>query len=116
MRLAADNDVCVLPSNPCFEFWLLCHKADPGELCRSSPHPRAVNAELHRRTGHGKEELHAHPARFERLLKNVQAAVEVARHVHEKHHRGIADLRNANACTTVYQLVAYLLSQQGTPP
>lgn len=117
LRLAHGNDICVLLSNPSFEFWLLCHAAEQGEVCRSFADPRSLDRELRRRSGFGKDDLHAKPDLFNRIfLPNVSHAVEVARHVHQTHHNNIADVRGANACTRVYELVGYLIGSLDAPP
>ncbi len=115
LRLAREQDVCVLLSNPSFEFWLLCHLVSEAEACRAFPNPAALDSELRRRfDGHGKDDLHRDPDLFDRLLSEAEHAVTVARHVHEKHHSK-ADVRGANACTTVYQLVDMLAPSGGAP-
>ncbi len=108
LRLANREGVCVLLSNPCFEFWLFCHVADERQACRGFEDPTALDRAL-RRHGFDKDTLHASSSGFDRLLNNVKGAVRVARHVHERHHANVADIRHANACTTVYQLVARMI-------
>ena len=116
LKLAEAKEVVVLVSNPCFEFWLLCHVADARDVCRSFDDPKSVDKELQKRGGYGKDALHANPSLLDKLLPKAPHAVTVARHVHEKHHVGMADVRAANACTTVYQLVACLLGEQDVAP
>lgn len=116
LGLAREQDVCVLLSNPSFEFWLLCHIISPEDACRAFPNPAELDSELRRRfDDHGKDDLHRNPDLFDRLLPEAEHAVTVARHVHEKHHSNAA-VRQANACTAVYQLVGYMLDPSGGAP
>lgn len=110
LDIASKEDVCVLLSNPCFEFWLLCHVAEANELCRSFRDPQALDHELRNRGNRGKDDLHQNPNLFDRFLPKAPHAVAIARHVHQIHHHSTADIRSANACTQVYELVSALLS------
>lgn len=116
LRLAEHERVGVLLSNPSFEFWLLCHVAEAGDLCRAFNDPKSTDRELQKQFGHGKDDLHSDPGLFDRLVPYASRAVEVARHVHENHHGNADDIRGCNACTTVYKLVGYLIGAQSDPP
>lgn len=109
LALAGKEGVCVLLSNPSFEFWLLCHVAEANDLCRSFADPQALDQGLRNRGYPGKDDLHQNPNLFDRFLPKAQHAVTVARHVHEQHHRSPTDIRTANACTQVYELVARMV-------
>jgi hypothetical protein len=113
---AARRGVRVLLSNPCFEYWLLCHVVDQGRAARSFADPEAADRELARQFGHCKSDLHRNPDLIERLLPRASDAVKVARHVHERHHRGVADIRRASGCTEVYRLVGFLTGDSDERP
>lgn len=116
MRLADKTGIRVLLSNPSFEVWLLCHVATASEMKRSFHTPDAADQDLKKRGGFNKQELHSHPDRFISLVANAEQAVAVAKEVHLKFHGARDDIRDANACTTVYQLVEYILGYRSTPP
>lgn len=104
---ARRNGVCLLMSNPCFEYWLLCHVADKQGVCRSFADPDAVEREL-RKHGYPKQDLLDHPGRFDALLSSAAMAVQHAREVHQAHHKG-ASVETVSGCTQVYELVSRLV-------
>jgi hypothetical protein len=112
LRLAQEEKIEVLLSNPSFEFWLLCHFAGVADLCRSFDSPAHLDRELKKRCQCDKDSLNANPRQFEKFLPKASEAVRVARLVHQNHHGNVADVRSANACTEVYRLVAYLIGKQ----
>jgi hypothetical protein len=113
LKLADKEDIRVLLSNPCFEVWLLCHLLPANELKREFADPKAVDDELKKQLGWGKEDSRQVNAACWTLVREATKAAEVAREVHMSHHRGCADLRNANACTDIYRLIETILKPTG---
>jgi hypothetical protein len=112
LALAVKNDIHVLLSNPSFEYWLLCHAtSDPASLRCVYRCPKDADRELQKVFGHGKADLNRKPELFERLIEHASEAVDRATEVHTRHHAGIEDIRQANACTTVYKLVECLIGR-----
>ncbi len=116
LGVASKNGVTVLLSNPSFEVWLLCHVSTAVEMKRVFASPAEAQESLKARCGWHKQELNARPQRYGGIAAKAGDATGVAREVHEQHHTGCVDLRNANACTEVYRLVEYLLGQTDAPP
>jgi hypothetical protein len=109
LQIARLEGVHVLLSNPSFEFWLLCHVAEASAACHSFRDPTAVDRELMRLSKHSKDDFHRNPNLFACLLPKVSHAVDVAQHIHQKHHQDGPDLRVLNPCTEVYLLVGRLI-------
>ena len=113
---ASKHDVTVLLSNPSFEVWLLCHVSTAAEMKHAFASPGEVDELLKKRFGKGKDELNANPHAYGKLDERARNAILVAQEVHQQHHGGCDDLRDANACTEVYRLVEYMLGQTDEPP
>ena len=107
--IARKEEVCILLSNPCFEYWLLCHGARPEVLRRNYTDPSAVDAALRTAFGFGKAELLRDPNKYRELLPRVRDAIAIAKEIYEKNNSGPPDPLASSACTTVYQLVERLV-------
>ena len=115
LACAAKTDVRVLLSNPSFDVWLLCHVQTADQMKRAFTDPQEAKR-LHGQLtacGHGQSTTAQSISNF---VMDASTAARVAREVHERHHGACADMRKANACTEVYQLVEFLLGESKVPP
>ncbi|MBM4032519.1 MAG: RloB domain-containing protein [Planctomycetes bacterium] len=108
MRQSARNaDIQLCLSNPSFEVWLLSHFV---RIAKSYNGSDAVAADLtkHWQACFGQEYQKNDERVYERLAARTPTAIQNARWVREKHHRGKPDMLDCNSSTEVYLLVGHL--------
>lgn len=108
VTLAADNDISVCLSNPCFEIWLVSHFA---REARSYNGCGAVIVEVRKHwQRHCGQDYRKNDDRvYHRVSALTQTAIENAAWVRETHHAGMRSTADANSSTEVYRLVRHLL-------
>jgi len=105
VKLAKDNDIKLIFSNPCFEYWILCHFEKNNSACEID----TIISKLKRYLGEYEKNdreiyLKTHARRNE-AIKNAKEAVGY----HKK--LGIEFFsRKSNPSTNVHALIEYLIS------
>lgn len=112
---AENHGIEVLLSNPCFEFWLLCHYVGNAKACKTMNAPGVVEKALTKAGGPSKANLLRNPRLFKDMVEKAELAVSVAKHVHEVHHGGAPDLTVKNPATGVYKLVELFIPRERRP-
>lgn len=105
---AANSDISLCASNPCFEVWLLSHFERTG---RSFIHCDEVREQLSRwwRREFGVDYQKNDTQIHERVRGRIDDAVKNARWVRETHHRIEHCIADCNSATDVYRLVDHLV-------
>ncbi|MBN1554215.1 MAG: RloB domain-containing protein [Phycisphaerae bacterium] len=110
IQKAKDNDISLILSNPCFEYWFLLHFKKHAGLFQ---HHREVAAAIKRHfPQYKKNEIHGRF--FETIYEKTDIAIQNAKTVIREKHWG-DDLRECNPSTHVHFLVEHLRSMTQKP-
>jgi hypothetical protein len=101
--LAAKNGVKLLFSNPCFEYWILCHFEKHESGCEISDIITKLNKHLN---GYQKNDYEL----YTKTKDNLSTAIKNAKEANKKHVNIDLISRKSNPSTNVYELIEYLLS------
>jgi len=106
---ARDTSVQLAISNPCFEFWLLCHVVDADAAVKTLRTPREADDALKAACQSGKDDIHKHGDRIvPKLLEGLDNAVARAERIEEQHRASNVARIEANPHSEVYRIAKLL--------
>ena len=105
---ARGNEICVILSNPCFEYWYILHFRKT-----SAPFNRSQDAKSALRQQHPAYS-ESDTTIFNVVYPKTSDAIKHSKEVLNEQHNDAEDLRNCNPSTHVHKIVEYLqnMSQQ----
>ncbi|PIT84581.1 hypothetical protein COU37_02515 [Candidatus Micrarchaeota archaeon CG10_big_fil_rev_8_21_14_0_10_45_29] len=98
-KIAKDNGVCLAFSNPCFEYWILCHY----EYCKDGGEYGDIKKKIERHMG---EYRKGDSGVYGRIRSKTQLAIKNAEKMKNAHERNRVKLirRESNPVTLVYEI------------
>jgi len=107
-KAAAENEITLCLSNPCFEVWLLAH-FETRARAYSECDAVIVQLNTHWRRHCGQNYQKNDKRVYERVSERTRTAIANAQWVRKTHHRGKANTADCNSATEVYLLVQKLI-------
>lgn len=111
MTLAAQKQIKMILSNPCFEVWILAHfKKTAGYFLNCDA--AIVRLSKYWKSSYKQEYRKENKLIYARIKDRIHDAIDRARWVRESHHDASANIADCNSSTDVYVLVERLLCKQ----
>jgi hypothetical protein len=107
-KAAAENEIALCRSNPCFEVWLLAH-FERRARAYSDCDAVIVQLNTHWRRHCGQDYEKNDERVYDRVSELTATAIANAQSVRETHHRGKTDVADCNSATEVYLLLQKLI-------